>query len=99
MYRMVENSNAGANKIDTLQYIQVQKGAGALTNCIAIPDDVFGVAATTREGGTAVPGDIDVVGTVDVFNQAYNFQYTAADADLANLVLNDVITWLTVSFY
>lgn len=98
-FRMVENTNAGANKIDTIQYIQVQKAAGALTNCIKIPDDVFGVAATTREGGTPVFGNIDVVATVDAFNATYNFQWTAADADVANLVFNDVQTFLIVSYY
>lgn len=98
-FRMVENTNAGANKLDTTQYIQVQKAAGALTNCIQLVDDQFGVAATTREGGDCIIGNIEVAATVDVFNATYNFQWTAADADLASLVFNDVQTFLIVSYY
>jgi hypothetical protein len=98
-FRMVENTNAAANKLDAIQYIQVKKGAGALTNCIKLVDDQFGVAGSTREGGDCVIGNIEVHATVDVMNATYNFQWTAADADLANLVFNDVQTFLIVSYY
>lgn len=98
-FRMVENTNAGANKLNGAQDIQVQKAAGAFADCINFVDDQFGVAASTREGGDCIIGNINIVGTVDVFNATYNFQWDEAVADLANLVFNDVQIFLIISYY
>jgi len=98
-FRMIENTNAGANKLNGAQDIQVQKAAGAFADCINFVDDQFGVAASTREGGDCIIGSINIVGTVDAFNATYNFQWDEAVADLANLVFNDVQVFLIISYY
>ena len=98
-FRMIENTNAGANKLSGAQEIQLNKAGGAWADCIHFVDDQFGVAASTREGGDCIVGYTDVAGTVDVFNVVVNFQWDEAVADLASLVLNDVQTFLIVSYY
>lgn len=101
-FRMVENTNAAANKLDAAQYIQTNNAAEGLDNAIALVDDQFGVAASSREGGDVVMGNIDLHSSahpIDAFNVTVTFQWTAADADQANLVFNDVQTFLVVKWY
>jgi len=99
-FRMVENTNAGANSIDTAQYIQVRVDTpGAWANAIAFVDTQFSIAASTREGGDCIVGTYDLVGTVTAFNDIYEFQWENADAHLPNLEFNDVQTFLIVSYY
>lgn len=96
--RAIENTNAGgANAINGAQNIQVQKGAGALATAINLDDNQWTVAASTRESGDVLIGDIDIKATVDG-DGTYNFQITDALVDLANLVLNDVIVGLRFYF-
>jgi hypothetical protein len=100
MFRMIENTNAAANKLNGAQNIQVRVDTpGAWANGINFVDDQFGVAATTREGGSCVLGNVDLVGTVTAFNDVYEFQWDEAVADQSNLVFNDVQTFLIVSYY
>lgn len=97
-FRAVENTNAAVNKINVAQSIQVRDDTpGSYVDCINIPDDIFAVAATTREGGDVIIGDNDVKATVDA-NDTYNFQWYNARADQANLQFNDCQTGLRVFF-
>lgn len=98
-FRMIENTNASANKINGAQNIQVQKGAGSFASAINLVDDQWGVAGSTREGGTVQVGDNEMVGAVDAFNATYNMKITSASADQASLVLYDVQTFLIVTWY
>ena len=99
-FRMIENTNAGANKLSGAQDIQVRVDTpGAWADGINFVDDQFGVAASTREGGDCIIGTIDLVGTVTAFNDGYEFQWDEAVADQSNLVFNDVQTFLIVSYY
>ena len=98
-----ENTNAGANKIDGAQYIQIQKNGGTWRNLIEIPDDALLTPATTREGGgvigyepsageqTALLAEIDE-------NATYNLQWALGVADLANLVLEHVLILLFIVY-
>jgi hypothetical protein len=101
-FRMIENTNAGANKLNVTQYIQTNNAAEGLDNAIQLVDDQFGLAASTREGGDCIVGNIDLQASahpIDAFNVTVTFQWTTADADLPNIVLNDVQTFLIVSYY
>jgi len=98
-FRMIENTNAAANKLSGAQEIQIQAAAEGWADCIHFVDDQFGVAASTREGGDCIIGYTDVVGTVDVFNDTYEFQWDEAVADQSNLVFNDVQTFVIISYY
>jgi len=99
-FRMIENTNAGANKLSGAQNIQVRVDTpGAWANAVPFVDDQFGVDAETREGGDCIIGNVDLVGTVTAFNDGYEFQWDEAVADLASIVLNDVQTFLIVSYY
>ena len=99
-WRMQENTNAGANKLNGAQNIQVRVDTpGAWADAINFGDDLFGTAANTREGGDCAIGTIDLVGTVTAFNDGYEFQWDEAVADQSNLVFNDVQTFLIVSYY
>jgi hypothetical protein len=99
-FRMIENTNAAANKLNGAQDIQVRVDTpGAWADAINFVDDQFGLAASTREGGDCIIGNIDLVGTVTAFNDIYEFQWDEAVADQANLQFNDVQTFLIVSYY
>lgn len=98
MWRKTENSNSAVNKLNGDQYIQVQKGAGALTNCIKFVDDELKTPATADGPGDAVVGGIDVKATVDAENATYNFQWTDALTDLDSIILHDVRTGLRFYF-
>lgn len=99
MCRAVENTNALANKLDGAQNIEVNFEGGAFIDAINMADDLFGVAATTREMGMVIIGDIDVKATV-TGNGTCTFRIDSAKADLANLNFNDyqvgVIVYFTV---
>ncbi len=89
-FRTVENTNAGANKLSGAQDIQVRTDApGAWADAINFLDDMFGIAASTREGGDVFIGDINI-NTVVTGDDTYNFQWDEAVADLATLEFNDV---------
>lgn len=96
MFRAIENTNGAANKLQGAQNIQVQKGgAGGYSTGIALVDDLLGVAASTREGGTVLMGNTDLAAKV-TGNDIYNFQWTASLVDQANLNFNDVQTGLRI---
>ncbi|MBA7639845.1 hypothetical protein ES703_47505 [subsurface metagenome] len=96
--RAIENTNAGGpNGINGAQNIQVQKGAGAWATAINLPDNLWTVAASTRENGDVLLGDNDLKATVDG-NATYNFRFTNALVDLASLRLNGVIVMLLIYF-
>lgn len=85
-----ENTNAGANKLNGAQDIQIRVDTpGAWTDCINLLDDQFGTAATSLGGGGIVVGQIDVSAVV-TGNDGYEFQWDEGVADLANLNFNDV---------
>jgi len=98
-FRMIENTNAAANKLSGAQEIQINKAGGAWTDAINFVDDQFGVALSTREGGDCVIGYTDVSGTINVFNTTAQFQWDEAVADQSNLVFNDVQTFVIISYY
>jgi hypothetical protein len=95
-FRMIENTNAGANTLSGAQHIQIQKGgAGGYADCISLVDLMFAIAAETREGGDVMIGDHNVVAKVDA-NATYNFQWTDALAALASLVFCDIQTGIRI---
>jgi hypothetical protein len=95
-YRVIENTNAAANKLNGAQDIQIRTNApGAWNDCINFVDDQFGLAATTREGGDVSIGAIDVAAVV-TGNGTYNTQWDEAVADVGNLQFNDVQVGLRV---
>jgi len=103
-FRMIENTNAGANKLNgatvasTSQVIQVRDDTpGTWRDAINFADDMFGLAATTRESGDAQIGSIDIAVEVDG-NDTYNFQWLLSRADLDNLNFNDCQTGLRVLY-
>ena len=96
--RTIENTNAGGpNAINGPQNIQVRKGVGAWANAINLPDNLWTVAASTREAGDVLIGDNDVKATVDG-DGTYGLQFDNALVDLASLRLNDVMVGLRFSF-
>jgi hypothetical protein len=88
-FRMVENTNAGANALQGNQYIQVRDDTpGTWRDSILMIDDMFTLAASTREGGDVIIGAVDIAVEVDG-NDTYNFQWAESLIDLANLQFND----------
>jgi len=97
-FRMVENTNVAANKLDGAQEIQVRDDSpSAWIDAINFVDDQFTLAANAREGGDVVMGAIDISGTVDG-NDTYNLQWDEAVADLANINFNDIQVGLRIWF-
>lgn len=95
--RAIENTNAAANKLNGAQNIEVNFGGGAFADAINFADDLFGVAAITREMGTVVIGDNDMSATV-TGNGTCTFRIDAARADQNNLNFNDYQMGVRVYF-
>lgn len=95
-FRAIENTNAAVNKLNGAQDIQIRDDTpSAWIDAINFVDDMFGLAASTREGGDVVIGDIDVKATVDG-DDTYNVQWDEASADQGNLQMNDVQVGLRI---
>jgi len=91
--RAIENTNAGAsNAVNGAQVIEVKESSeawAAAITAINMVDNMWEVAASTREAGDVVIGDNDIKATV-TGNGTYNVQWASALVDLANLRLSDV---------
>lgn len=97
-FRMVENTNAAANALQGDQHIQVRDDTpGTYRDAISLMDNMFGLAASTREGGDVMIGDHDIAVEVDG-NDTYNFKWAAALVDKANLQFNDVQVGLRILY-
>lgn len=101
--RVIENTSAsGANAIQGAQNIRVKKSTGTWgvddVAAINLADNMWTVAASTREGGDVVVGDNDVKSEVDG-NATYNLRFEDADVDYDYLRLNDVQVGIQVWFY
>jgi hypothetical protein len=96
-FRMVHNTNANnINKLSGAQNIQLRDDTpGTWRNAINLVDDLFAVAADTREGGDVLIGGTDISVEVDE-NDTYEFRWAQALADQDNLNFNDVQTGLRI---
>ena len=106
-FRMVENTNAAANKLNggsvagTSQVIQVRDDTpGVWGDAINFVDEQFGLEGEIREGGDVCIGSIDISSIV-VGNDIYEFQWLLGQADLDFINFNDVQVgirvWYSVS--
>lgn len=97
--RAIENTNGGGpNAVNGAQVIEVKENSEAWAagiTAINMADNMWTVAASTRESGDVVIGDNDIKATVDG-NGTYNAQWASALVDLANLRLNDVQVGLRI---
>lgn len=96
--RAIENTNAGGpNAINGVQSIRGKKSTGAWgiddLPAINLPDNLWKVAASTREMGDILIGSSDLK-PVASGPGAYNFRFEDARADLDYLRLNDVMVGL-----
>jgi len=102
--RMMENTNAGGtNGINGAALkVRIKKSTGAwgVDDVVAIDltDNMWLLAASTREGGDVVKGENDVASEVDSFNATYNLRFEDNQVDLDNLRLNDVQVFLVVTY-
>jgi hypothetical protein len=96
-YGAIENTAAGVNKVNGAQKIQIKKGAGAWVDAINIPDDYLTLAATTREGGDIIWGNIDIAAAV-TGNDTYTIQWDEALVDADFMLLNNVQTVLYIEY-
>lgn len=97
-FRMVENTFAGANKLDAAAALPIQVDDGAATGyvtAIDFVDDAFTLAASIREGGDVIIGDNNIAARVDG-NDTYPVRWLDAKADQNNLQFNDVQCGLRV---
>lgn len=92
-FRMVANIHATiANKLDAASALPMQvddSGNTGMLTCLDFADDLFTLAASLREGGDVIIGDIDIKARVDG-NDTYDFQWLNAKADQNNIVFHDV---------
>jgi len=91
-FRMVENTNAAENSLDctAVQPIQVDDGvASGYVTAIDFVDEMFTIAATTREGGDVIIGDNDIAARV-VGNDTYPVRWLDRKAHLGNILFNDL---------
>ena len=92
-YAKARDSSAADNKLSGNQYIQVKESvSGSYTNAILLVDDMMfiDVSEGTVIGGDVIYGNIDVKAQISAENLIFNFQWTAAKADGASLILDDV---------
>jgi len=92
-FRMIENlDTVNANKLDAFAALPMQVDDAAnngMRDCINFVDDAFALAASGREGGDVIIGDIDISDRVDGID-TYDFQWFNAKADHDSLQFNDV---------
>lgn len=96
-FRAVENTNALANAIDGLQFIQLQPTGGAWVNAIQITDNLFAFAAAGREPGFTLVGDLTAALVVNA-DDDYAFQWEQGLVDVNFLNFDDYQTGLKI-FY
>lgn len=101
--RMIENTNANANAINGAALkVRIKKSTGAWGTddvvAIDLTDNMWAVAASTREGGDVIVGENNVSSEVDSFNATYNIRFEDNIVDQDNLRLNDVQTFLIVTY-
>lgn len=99
-FRMVENTSGSANKLSGVTYIQIRTASpvGNWSNAIGFVDDQFSIAASTREGGDTLVGNIDLSPYITKFSQTIDFQWDNVLADQSNLQFNDCYTFLIVQY-
>lgn len=101
--RAIENtSSSGANAISGAQAIRVMKSTGTTWGvddvaAIDLPNNLWTVAASTRESGDVLIGDNDVKGEVDE-DATYNLRFEDSLVDYDSLRLNDVLVGLRFYF-
>lgn len=100
--RAIENTSAsGANAINLAQAIRVKKSTGTWgvddIAAIDLPNNLWTVAASTRESGDVMVGDNDLKSKVNG-DGTYNFRFEDALVDYANLRLNDCLVGLRLYF-
>jgi len=100
--RALENANSGGpNAINGAQAIRVKKSTGTWGTddviAIDLADNMWTVAASTKEAGDVLVGDNDVKSEVDG-NGTYNLRFEDALVDLASLRLYDVMVGLRFYF-
>ncbi len=96
--RAIDNTNAGGfNAINGAQSIRIKKSTGSWgihdIAAIGLPDNLWRVAASTREMGDLLIGSIDLKSVASGLG-TYNFRFEDARADLDYLRLNDVMVGL-----
>ena len=101
-YRTLEDTSAVDNKLSTAgpvtPAVQVKETvSGSFTDAITLIDDMFQIAASTREGGDVLIGNTDVKSEVDA-NDTYALQLDDVLADGANLLLRDVQVGLRIEW-
>jgi hypothetical protein len=100
MWRQTENTNAALNSLSNpAQYVQIQKGAGALANAILFIPGELKTPALSYGSGDCVVGGIDVKATVDADDATYHMQWTDAKTNLDDIVLHDVRSALKFYFW
>ena len=100
--RALENTHSTlANAINGAQAIRVKKSTGAWGTddvaAIDLADNLWTIAAATRECGDLLIGDHDVKAKVDG-DATYNLRFENALADQDNLRLNDVMVILRFKY-
>jgi len=100
--RAIENTSAaGTNAIAGAQAIRVKKSTGAWgvddVAAIDLADNLWLLAASTRESGDVLIGDRDVKGEVDE-DATYNLRFENQVVDRDVLRLNDVLIGLRFYF-
>lgn len=100
--RAIENTSAsGANAIDGAQAIRVKLSTHTWGThdlaAINLPDNLWTVAASTRESGDVLIGDNDVKSEVSA-DGTYNLRFENALVDYDDLRLNDVMVGLRFYF-
>jgi hypothetical protein len=95
-YRIIQNTNANANKLQDAQSIQVKESvSGTYTDAIDFEDNDFSVPASTTEGGDVIIGANNLSAEV-TGNATYSFQWTAALVDYATMDFKTVQTGLQI---
>jgi hypothetical protein len=96
--RALNNTSASVTAINGAGVIKIKEAAGSYANLITIPDNILSTAASTKEGGLLLEGDIDASAEVDA-NDTYNLRFDGnIFVDGNNLELIDVAVGLKVYF-
>jgi hypothetical protein len=100
-FRLIENTNVGANGLDGIQSIAIQDPVGlAWTTAITFPAGFFAMPLTAREGGDVIIGAINIASVIQnaFMSNIFPIRWTQALALANDLNFNDIQMGIRVWF-
>ena len=90
-YRAIEDNSGAENKLVGDQVMQASlDGFTTPVDAISLPDSAIDVAASAKEGGDVIMGDLDIKDALPANGDPMDFKWALAKCTAASLLFHDV---------